>query len=274
MLFIPSLINAPDVLDLAPDNSLLRFLSDAGHDVYQIDWGCPAPEDRDQDIGGHVTQLLLPLIASLPRPPALVGYCLGGTMAIAAAILAPCRALATIAAPWRFDAYPDSFRDNTRQTWTAAQPMCRDLGLMPMEILQQGFWSLDPRRTIEKYAAFADMAADDRRHDGFLLVEDWVNEGAPLTYAAGRDLIEHFYGANWPGSGQWTIKGKVIDPASHAGPSLAIASVTDRIVPGEARPPADQEILLQLGHVGMIVGRAAPDALWKPLSAWLKAQGC
>jgi polyhydroxyalkanoate synthase len=31
--------------------------------------------------------------------------------------------------------------------------------------------------------------------------------------------------------------------------------------------------MLRLGHVGMIVGRSAPDSLWKPLSEWLTAQG-
>jgi len=44
-----------------------------------------------------------------------VGYCLGGTIAIAAASLLPCAALATIAAPWFFRAYPESFRSGTHQ---------------------------------------------------------------------------------------------------------------------------------------------------------------
>lgn len=273
VLFIPSLINAPDVLDIAPDNSLLRYLTAQGHDIYQVDWGYPAEEDRDQDVGGHVTQILLPLIGTLPRPPILAGYCLGGTMAVTAAALTECRALATIAAPWHFSAYPQDFRDQTHGTWVAAEPVCRDLGVMPMEVLQQGFWSLDPRRTIQKYADFADMSEDDPRHDGFLLVEDWVNEGAPLTFAAGHDLIENFYGADIPGRGEWEVAGTRIDPAALACPTLAIASSTDRIVPGEARPTADEEQLLRLGHVGMIVGRSARRELWEPLSAWLRTHG-
>jgi len=273
VLFIPSLINAPDVLDIAPDNSLLRFLSGQGHDIFQIDWGYPGEEDRDQDVAAHVTQILLPLIATLPRPPILAGYCLGGTMAVAAAALTDCAALATIAAPWHFSAYPEDFRNQTHGAWTAAEPVCRDLGVMPMEVLQQGFWSLDPRRTIKKYAAFADMAEDDPRHDGFLLLEDWVNEGAPLTLAAGHDLIENFYGADIPGNGLWEVGGRRIDPTALSSPTLAIASSTDRIVPGKARPPADEERILRLGHVGMIVGHTAREQLWEPLSEWLTARG-
>ena len=221
----------------------------------------------------HAADLLLPLMQRFDRPPILVGYCLGGTIAIAGAALMPCAAVATIAAPWNFQAYPDQFKDQTHQAWTAAEPLCRNLGVMPIEVLQQGFWSLDPRRTIAKYAAFGDMAEDDPARAAFLLVEDWVNEGAPLTYAAGHDLIENFYGADIPGRGQWNVAGRRIDPAALDCPTLAIASSTDRIVPLDARPPAREERVLAQGHVGMIVGRQARQTLWEPLSGWLRAQG-
>lgn len=270
---MPSLINPPDVLDIAPDNSLLRHLASLGHWVHRIDWGAPTAADRDQDIAGHVTEILLPLIAGLPAPPVLVGYCLGGTLAIAAASLAPCRAVATIAAPWFFTGYPDSFRQQTRDAWTTCEPACRQLGVMPMEVLQAGFWSLDPERTIAKYADFADLAEDDPRHDAFLRLEDWVNEGAPLTYGAGRNLIVDFYGGDVTGRGDWSVGGTIIDPASLPCPSFAIASTTDRVVPHAATPPAGDLLSLDLGHVGMIVGRSAPARLWAPLSTWLCNQG-
>lgn len=273
VVFVPSLINPPDVLDLAPDNSLLRYLAAQGHRVFQIDWGTPQAADHEQDIAGHVTELLLPLIARLSEPPVLVGYCLGGTMAIAAASLVPCAALATIAAPWYFDAYPEDFRAQTLEAWNGSQTACDRLGLMPMEVLQGGFWSLDPRRTIAKYAAFADMPEEDPGYTGFLLLEDWVNEGAPLTYAAGRELIEQFYDANIPGTGGWQVGGRIIDPAALPCPTFAIASTTDKLVPFDATPPADENLALDLGHVGMVVGRSAPNRLWQPLSAWLSGQG-
>ena len=37
----------------------------------------------------------------------------------------------------------------------AAQPLTERLGLLPMEVLQSAFWSLDPERTIAKFEAFA-----------------------------------------------------------------------------------------------------------------------
>lgn len=273
MLFVPSLINSPAVLDLAPDNSLLRYLTGRGHSVYQVDWGTPGPSDRARDIGAHAADMLVPLVRRMEKPPVLVGYCLGGTIAIGAAMHLALPALATIASPWRFDAHSADFRHQLQTTWTGCKDLCERLGQMPMEVLQAGFWSLSPARTIAKYADFADMAEDAPGYRAFLLLEDWVNEGAPLTYAAGRQLVEDFYGADLPGRGLWEIGGEPVDLARMPCPTLAIGSTTDHIVPHAAVPPADVTLSLDQGHVGMIVGRSAPDRLWRPLSEWLCAQG-
>lgn len=272
VLFVPSLINPPNILDLAPDNSMLRFLCAQGHDVYRVDWGSPDTSERNLDLAGHVTRLLLPLIDRLPAPPVLVGYCLGGTLAVAAASLYDCPALVTIAAPWDFAAYPEAFRTQSQSGWTMAEGACEQLGLVPMEVLQGGFWSLDPQRTIRKYADFGDLPEGDRRIDAFVRLEDWANEGAPLTLAAGRDLLLHCYGHNMTGSGAWTVDGQVVDPAAFLRPSLTVLSTQDRIVPAASAPAAGEQLPLDLGHVGMIVSGRAPEQLWRPLSEWLIRQ--
>ena len=69
----------------------------AGHDAYLVDWGAPDAADASLGLDGHVTERLLPLLAALPRPPILVGYCLGGSLALGAAALVPTAAVATIA---------------------------------------------------------------------------------------------------------------------------------------------------------------------------------
>lgn len=273
MLFVPSLINSPAVLDLAPNNSLLRYLTGQGHAVYQIDWGTPGSSEREQDVGAHALDMLVPLVRRMARPPVLVGYCLGGTIAIGAAMRLRLPALATIASPWHFAAHSPEFRSQIAATWSGCKNLCERLGQMPMEVLQTGFWSLDPRRTIAKYADFVDMPAEAAAYRAFMLVEDWVNEGAPLTYAAGRQLIEDFYGADLPGRGLWEIAGQRVALERVAAPTLAVGSTTDRIVPHDAIPPADDRLSLDLGHVGMVVGRSASDRLWRPLSEWLSARG-
>lgn len=272
-MLIPSLINPPHILDMAGESSLLRYLAECGHDPWLVDWGTPADDDRNLDLGGHIMDRLLPLVAQIDRPLILVGYCLGGTMALAAAGPAGAKAVATIASPWNFSAYPEDDRALIGTLWTEAQPLCERMGYMPMEVLQSGFWALDPTRTVRKYAAFADMEPGGDPHRAFLAVEDWANDGPPLTYAAARELFEDLYGADMTGQGRWSVGGRIIDTASLPCPSFSIRSMTDRIVPAAAAPQLEESHDSGLGHVGMIVSRRAPQQIWVRLSQWLSENG-
>ncbi|WIA54583.1 alpha/beta fold hydrolase [Sphingobium sp. WTD-1] len=273
IVFIPSLINPPQVLDLSERQSMLRHMAAAGHDIHLVDWGTPTAADRLLDLDAHITERLIPMIAALPRPPILVGYCLGGTLAIAAAALHRIAALATIAAPWNFAGFPATDLNGIAALWRDAKAVCDRLGYVPMEALQSGFWALDPQRTVLKYAAFADMTPDSDEEHAFLAVEDWANEGAPLTFAAGQQLFETLYAANASGRNEWRIGGTVITPDAIRCPALSIASATDRIVPASAAPPFTESRTLHLGHVGMILSQRAPELLWHPLSLWLSQHG-
>lgn len=272
-MLIPSLINPADVLNLGEQTSLMRYLAERGHDPWLVDWGAPAPDDRDLDLGGHITDRLLPLLDHIDRPVILVGYCLGGTMALAAAAHREARAVATIASPWVFSAYPEEHSALIARLWAEAKPLCDRLGYVPMEVLQSGFWALDPGRTVRKYAAFADMEPGSDAHTAFLAVEDWANDGPPLTYAAARELFEDLYAADRTGAGAWTVGGRTVDPGSLSCPSLSIRSTTDRIVPAAAAPVLSEHHDSALGHVGMIVSRGAPQKIWVRLSDWLYENG-
>ncbi len=271
LIFVPSLINPPTILDLIAGHSLLEWMTTQGFHVFLVDWGTPGVGERGLDIGGHVTELLLPLVAALDEPPLLAGYCLGGTMAIAAAALVPVRALALIAAPWNFAGFPEAARTDQASLWRAAQSSANALGLMPMEILQSGFWRLDPARTVGKYAEFAAMEAGSARAQRFIAVEDWANDGPPLTYGAAREAFEDFFGSNVTGTGAWRVGGTIIDPARLACPTLDIISTVDRIVPAAAAFGGKQRLFLGMGHVGMIVGGGGKPNLWNPLRDWFKS---
>jgi polyhydroxyalkanoate synthase subunit PhaC len=261
LLFVPSLINPPNILDHR-GRSLLRWLADRGFHVLLLDWGWPGPDRRGLDVAGHVERILVPLVKELSEPPLLAGYCLGGTMAIAAAARAPVRGLATIAAPWHFSGFPAEARATLAALWSGAEPTARALGLLPMEVLQSAFWSLDPARTVAKFEVFASMP--EPQAVAFVELEDWANDGPPLSEAAARETFEGFFAADLPGSGRW-----LADPAALPCPSLHVASTSDRIVPAATAARAGERLELALGHVGMVVGSQAQEALWEPLASWL-----
>ncbi|VVT04959.1 Poly-beta-hydroxybutyrate polymerase [Sphingomonas sp. EC-HK361] len=268
VVFVPSLINPSHILDLTPETSLLRWIAARGHRTLLLDWGSPTPVDRALDIAGHVERILLPLLARLKQAPILVGYCLGGTMALAAAARAEVTAVATIAAPWHFTGYGETARASIADLWTSAHAACDALGLVPMEVLQSGFWRLDPARTIAKYEAFAAMPAGSRAARDFVALEDWANAGAPLTYAAGAELFAMIE-RDAPGRGEWIVGGAPVDLSSIACPATEFVSLGDRIVPAATAAGLPSRHDVAAGHVGMIVGGRACAVLWEPLADWL-----
>jgi polyhydroxyalkanoate synthase len=258
VLLIPSLINPPRILDLDPDTSLASAIARLGRRVLLLDWGT-ADRRSELSVAGHIEQLLQPLLRSIGEPVALVGYCLGGTMAIALANRAPCERIVTLAAPWHFARYPDASRQALADMWRNAMRASEALAALPMEVLQAAFWSLDPERTVRKFARFGALdpgSADARR---FVALEDWANEGEPLPYPAARELIEDLFGRDLPGSGQWVVGGH---PAADrlAVPALHILAADDRIAPA-ATAPAGEQFAIASGHVGMIVGAARAKLL-------------
>jgi polyhydroxyalkanoate synthase len=271
VVFVPSLINPPLILDMPYRRSLLRWLSRQGVRPLLVDWGEPTPQDRAQDVAQHIEDMLIPLLRSIGEPVALAGYCLGGTMALAAACAVPVRGVALIAAPWRFSGFDAEALGRIDELWHAAQPTCEQLGLVPMEVLQSGFWQLDPARTILKYERFGRLDPGSAQAKSFVAMEDWANAGAPLTYAAGRQMFDDLFSADLPGREQWRIAGRIADPAALPCPAVEFVSLTDRIVPAASAAGLADRRELRLGHVGMVVGSSARSYLWEPLARWLTA---
>jgi polyhydroxyalkanoate synthase len=269
VVFIPSLINPPFVLDLAENQSLLRWLAAQGMRPLLIDWGTPDAAARHETIDDHIEAMLLPLLDSLGEPPVLAGYCLGGTIALAAACARPVAGLALIAAPWRFNRYGAALPAIAAH-WEAARPACEAIGLVPMEVLQAGFWQLDPARTVAKFEHFARLDPASAQARAFVALEDWANGGAPLTLAAGRQMFERFFAANHPGAGRWRVGGSRASPTALACPAIEFVSATDRIVPAATAAGLPDRRLLQAGHVGMVVGSRARAELWEPLRDWIR----
>jgi polyhydroxyalkanoate synthase len=252
-LLVPSLINPPHILDLDADVSLTAAIAGMGRRTMLLDWGS-ADERRGLSVGQHVESLLRPLLRSIGEPVALIGYCLGGTMAIALANLVPCERVVTLAAPWNFARYPEKSRSALADMWRNSQNASRSLHALPMEVLQAAFWSLDPERTVRKFAEFGRLEPASAEARRFVALEDWANEGEPLPYPAARELIEDLFGQDLSGSGRWMVGGEAVTDQLEV-PVLHMTADHDRIAPASTAP-AGRSIGIASGHVGMIVGSA------------------
>lgn len=277
-LFVPSLINRAYVLDLDEQRSLMRFLAQNGIRPYLLDWGIPSEGERSFGIDAYVSRLHAAL-AQFKQPPHLVGYCMGGNLALAAALTKPelIRSLALLATPWDFHADEACKAEALRAAllYKSWRPGCSLVGELPVDLIQTLFALLNPLTPQRKFMALADETDEDEVRD-FVVLEDWLNDGVPLTLPVADSCIYSWYERNDPARGEWQVLGQTIDPKKLLMPALVIVPENDRIVtPTSALAlanalPSRTIINVPLGHIGMIVSHAAPAYSWGPLLAWLR----
>lgn len=280
VLFVPSLVNRAYVLDLAPGRSLMRWLPGQGFRTLLLDWGWPGEAERHFTLTDYVAGRLERALMAAPGPVVLAGYCMGGLLALAAALRRPdrVRALALLATPWDFHAGPDGPR--RARTAAALVPgldaLMEPTGALPVDAIQSLFAMLDPFGIAQKFRAFARLKPDSERAALFVALEDWLNDGIPLPAPVARQCLAGWYGRNEPGRLAWRIAGQVIDPAAWDGPAFAGIPERDRIVPPASAAAAAARLrqgsthIAAGGHIGMVAGAGAEAALWQPLAAWLR----
>ena len=282
-LIVPSLVNRAFILDLAPGRSLTDYLAARGIRPLVVDWGAPGEQERAFDLTAYVTQRLLPAFDAAARLTGarldLIGYCMGGMLALPAALARRdrCTSLALLATPWDFHAEDPGWSRVLAALEPAFSGVIEREGVLPVDLLQACFAVTQPTSVSEKYTAFAMLDPTGEDALAFVQVEDWLNDGVPLSGPVASECLFGWYGDNTPARGTWRIGGESVDPAALSLPTLAFVPSRDKIVPpGSARALADaipgaHTVTPRAGHVGMVAGRDAERQCWRPLADWLFA---
>lgn len=281
VLFVPSLVNRAYILDLMPQQSMLRWLASQGARPLLLDWGWPDADERAFTLTDYVAGRLeraLTALAALPGKPVLAGYCMGGMLAAAAALRRPdlVHALVLLATPWDFHAVqPDAAR-RLGAGLPGLEPLLQATGTLPVDALQALFAVVDPPGIGAKFRAFGAMDQATEAASRFVALEDWLNDGVPLAAPVAREALAQWYGANTPGRGEWRIAGAPVRPDRLAVPCFVAIPGRDRIVPPEGALALASIIPGAVvhrpasGHIGMAAGPRAQAQLWAPLLDWLR----
>lgn len=285
ILLVPSLINRHYVLDLLPGRSFAEWLVGQGHDVYIVDWGTPAGEDRYLTLAHFADRYLgRALRAACRRSGAesahVLGYCLGGTLAAIHAALYPERFRSFIAL-----AAPVGFRDDgTLSRWVRTPTLDLDAlvegsGNVPWPLMQASFHLLKPTLNLWKAVKLVDKSWDDRFLDGFFAIETWGNDNVSFPGEAYRTYIQELYREDRLLEGTLGIDGRPARLEAITCPTLAITFEHDHIVPHRSASvllervssTTTEHIHMPGGHVGAVISTAAARELWPRISAFCRS---
>ena len=281
VLLVPSLINRAHILDLRPGASLCAWLKGRGWRPLLLDWGPPGATEAGFDLDAYILGRLRPALdaaaATAGGALPVIGYCMGGLLALAAALRRPAQVsrLALLAVPWDFHA-GGGRSDSALAGLTALAAHCpQGAPPLPADLVAWPFALLQADLVQAKFRRFAALDPASAEAEAFVALEDWLDDGVALAVPVARDCLAGWYGRNDPAAGRWRVGGRAVEPARLACPAFLALPSRDRIVPPAqaaalARAlPAAATIEPKAGHVGMAIGGRARQALWQPLESWL-----
>lgn len=280
LLVIPSLINRARILDLSPERGFLRWLVQQNIRPLLIDWDAPSADEASFGVSDYCARLqqFLPMLQqNCLNPIHIFGHCLGGNLALAFSALAPqqFRSLTLCSTPWDFHAGDPFLGQQAQALWQKIAAHKNQTGLVPARLLQSLFALLQPMAVTEKFRRLGSQPPHAEALQHFTRVEDWLNDGVPVTRPVLEEIVRDWYGRNLPMGGGWRVGSTHIRPRSITLPTLIAIPEQDHIVPPASSAalarqlPCARLLPVPLGHIGMIVSRQAPERFWRPFAAWI-----
>jgi polyhydroxyalkanoate synthase len=293
VLLVPPLAAPPICFDLRRGCSLAEHLLAAGHPTYLVDYGRIAFSDRELGLEHWVDEVIPSAVRTVSadaggRPVQLVGWCLGGIMALLAAAADPAlpiNAIATVASPFDFT------QVRLLQTLSPVMrlggdrlldPLYRLLGGAPAPLVRRAFQltSLDKELT-KPLARLRHL--DDR--DYLAQIEAVDHFTRHMHAYPGRtfgQLYHRFFRVNDLADGHFALDGRDIELSDVTAPVLAVAGDRDVLAPVAAAHhvatllPNAREVRLKVGpggHLGVLTGRAAQATTWKWIDGFFAEHG-
>lgn len=290
VLLIPPLAAPPICFDLRRGCSLAEHLLAVGHPTYLLDYGRIRFSDRDLGLEHWIEDVIPQAIRRVSAdaggaPVQLVGWCLGGIMALLAAAAdptLPINAIATVGSPFDFRRVRlmAPFVPIDRLTGGRfLSPIYRALGGAPAPLVRRAFQLTSIDRELTKPLAML-RNLDDR--DFLAQVEAVDHFMANMNAYPGRtfgQLFHRFFRVNDLADGRFALDGRVLDLRDVEVPILSVAGDRDVLAPQAAvhhlatLAPHVRTELAPGGHLGVLTGRSAQATTWTFVDGFFAENG-
>lgn len=282
IVLVMSLVSKAFIFDLGPGQSLVEFLLKRGYDVYLIDWGVPRPEDRRLRLEDYVLDFL-PVCTerigadSGEKDLTMLGYCMGGQLALMYAALHPgLKNLICLATPINSEGM-GLFRTWCDPRYFDVDRIVDTLGNVPAEMMYNSFQMLRPTQRLMQEIRLWDNMWDDNFVRSYRLIDRWGREQIPFPGECFRQMTKEITRENKLYKGELMLRGRRVDLHDINAAFLAIMAQHDHIVPYESAKDMlamisskdKQEVVLKGGHVSVLAGAGASARLWPFLDSWL-----
>ncbi|MYM94520.1 class I poly(R)-hydroxyalkanoic acid synthase [Duganella vulcania] len=278
LLMVPPCINKFYILDLQPENSLVRYAVEQGNSVFLISWSNP-----DQSLAGttwddYVDQGVIEAIhvvqdISGQDQMNMLGFCVGGTLvSTALAVLAargekPASSLTLLTTFLDFSdtGVLDVFVDEAQVSMREQQ--LKGGGLMPGRDLASTFSSLRPNDLVWNYVQSNYLKGNEPPPFDLLY---WNSDSTNLPGPMFCWYLRNTYLENKLKTGKLTVAGQKVDLGSIDAPAFIYGSREDHIVPwmsafgsmnilNPGKAKANRFVLGASGHIAGVINSPAKN---------------